>query len=198
MKIPLIFALICLNSCLNACSYQYTAQAAHRFAQVVEISPHVHLHRLRQITLLPSDSLCLSPAAAGDTFFQRALNEQFQRSLQQRFGSVFTLPIPAGESSALHSARSQNCGLLVVPMVLANDDKPWSVVEWDAEIESWSDMGVDRLQLRIAVWDVNSARMLDLAVVSSRRPRLQISANSSRDLLSLSINAYLEQLVAVQ
>lgn len=199
MKILLISILFCLS----ACSYQYTAQQTNQLAAAVGINPHLEHTRLRQITLSPLDATCVSRGMFNDKSvnekaFQQNLNAELLKSLQQRIVSVYSLNEIETIQNALASAKQQRCGLLVYPSVVKREDKVWSLMEWDTDIESWSDLGLDRLQLRMTVWDVNQGQVIDMAILSSQSAWFQIGKTTSDSLLAISINDYLDQLVALQ
>ncbi len=195
--------LICVALCLSACSYQYTAQQTARFAESIGAKPQTNYTRLRSVTLSPLNEVCVSRGffdngqLAEDEFYQQ-LSDSLLNSFQQWFVSVKAVNAIESQKSALRSAYRQRCELLVYPMVLERKDKVWSVVEWDAEIESWEDIGLDQLQLRLSIWDVNNGELLDMTVLSSRGAWLQIGKTGSDDLLVPTINKYLQNLVAVQ
>lgn len=200
MMKTLLIGLIC---CLSACSYQYSAQQTKRFSETIGAASRVESIRLREITLSPLDEVCLSRGLFDNSLtaeeeFHQHLSDSLLSSFQYWFVSVQTLSGIESQKSAMRSAHKNRCKLLVYPSLLVRKDKVWSVVEWDADIESWRDIGFDRLQLRLSIWDVNNGELMDMTVLDSRSGWFQIGISHSQDLLTPSINHYLQQIVAVQ
>ena len=198
MKLLQFLSTAFLSVSLSSCSYQYVAQTTNSLATATEFKAHIHLHRMRDIGVSTDNVVCLAPLTVDDAEFKREFTKQSFTALQTYFVTTVGLVNVESQAGALRAAANQNCDLLFYPALINKDDKIWSVSEWGEPQTDWNDIGVDKLQMAFTVWDVNGAQLMDRAIVNSRTAWLDLYASNSIELISSSIDLYLQQLVVLR
>ena len=183
---------------LSACVQQPTGRPQLTVLQALEFKSRYELQRFRNVSVLTSEKICAAPIASEDEDFQVAVGEAMLFSLQRHFAQVSTLTLVERDVSALRSARKQTCQLLLFPTQVERQDKIWSMTEWDEFEHSVDDLGVDELQLRLTLWDVNSEQIMDMAVIKARTGWLDFTDSNSQELVAESIDYYIREIVALR
>ena len=187
-----------IGAMLLGCTVQYTKDTLDRLATVSEIKAHYDIQRLRPVGLSANHFACAAAPAIDDVAFQKKLEQTLHTSLQYYFFEAIGVENAESQQGALRQARSDRCDLLFFLTLNKKTDKVWSLTDWAEAETEWSDIGPDRLELRVSVWDVNSRQLLDMAVIRSRTAWLDLYASHSEDLIQASLHHYLHQLVVLR
>lgn len=195
--VTVAFIITLVITALDGCSYHYAKQTSAEWMRRLELSDHHDVYRQRRIAIPVQSHVCVGTALSRqDESLRRRVAEQTYLSLSTFLPRAELIENPQSSKASLKSAYTKRCDFLLYPQIVKKIDKVSSFVEIDDADEETIDVGFDRQWLQLALWDVNSDSLVDLAVIKSRSKLLTFQPHQPEDLLQDSLAVYMKQLVA--
>lgn len=119
-----------------------------------------------------------------------AMFEALQQSLIGQFGSV-SVTQSNSVSEALAVGRGLGAQLLLVPAAISSEDNLNTQIEINqGSVATSRTLGVDASSIRIAAYDVNSGKLVDLAQVQARGRYFAASDENTHELAAKAARVY--------
>ena len=189
-------SMIVVIAATSGCSYQYTRQTTVEWLRRLELSDHHDVYRQRHFTIPAQSHVCIATALnQQEESLRRQVAQQTYLSLLPYLIQSELIESPQIFTTSLKTAYTMRCEFLFYPQIVKQVDKVSSFVEIDESDQENIDVGFDRQWLQLSLWDVNSATLVDVALIKSRNKLFTIQSHQPSELLQDSLGAYVKQLV---
>ncbi|GAB1257319.1 hypothetical protein NBRC116494_18210 [Aurantivibrio plasticivorans] len=183
---------------LGACSYHYMNSSTDEWLKRLELKSHHNVTSLRRHTIPRFNRVCVSrPFTLTPADLRAEASQVLAQELGYLYRSVDGPQMASSHREAMLNAARQRCDFLFDLDVVLDEDQVASVGDFDNGVDQFSDLGFDQLGLKVSIWDVRSAQLVDTSLVTSRTSFLSFAASSPSDLVQKSIRLYVDS-VAIQ
>lgn len=219
-----VLCIFMVGAALSGCTHQYAQSVTASSLSSIKLSNHYQLIRKEPWVVASNTKIVIAKTqpkyAKSDAFdyVNTAINEEqwleanqslsprlnsalfrsLQHSLLARFGSV---DVVDGSSTALALELAQARGgqLLIIPSALASSDLLNSQLELNQGRTATSrTIGVDTSIIRIAVFEVTTGKLVDLATVEARGRYFASSNESTVTLAEKAAQVYVQAIAGGQ
>ncbi|TQV81271.1 DUF4823 domain-containing protein [Exilibacterium tricleocarpae] len=175
-----------LLSCALAqtgCTLNHSLALSREWLHTAEVVDHHQLSRRQQWTLPVSTSLYI---AFPDSHYRDVIDLRMQQTLAEQLGRHFPV-LERGQraqtrSAALQQARILGIPFVVYPQLLQLRDKTDSGEALATDVDI--DLGRDRVQVQLLIFDSINQRLLDSAIISSRSSWLAWFRRAPEDMFA--------------